>query len=173
MTLAWGAKVSQAFRDKVRGVAADLGCDPSDLMACMAWESGRSFRPDVKNMAGSGATGLIQFMPATAAGLKTTTDALGAMTAEAQLAYVERYFAPYKGKLHSLSDLYMAILFPPAVGKPDAFVLFDATDKDHPARYRQNAGLDVNRDGHVTKREAAMKVVAIKGEGFNPLNVSA
>jgi soluble lytic murein transglycosylase-like protein len=37
-------------------------------MACMAWESGRSFRPDVKNMAGSGATGLIQFMPTTAAG---------------------------------------------------------------------------------------------------------
>lgn len=173
MTLAWGAKVTPTFRAKVREIAAALGCDPSDLMACMAWESGRSFRPDVKNMAGSGAVGLIQFMPTTAAGLETTTDALSAMTPEAQLGYVERYFAPHKGKLHDLADLYMAILWPAAIGKPDDFVLFDAVDHDHPARYRLNAGLDVNHDGHVTKREAAAKVVAIKAEGFNPLNVAA
>jgi hypothetical protein len=65
--LAWGARVSPTFRSKVRLVAADLGVRPDDLMACMAWESGRSFRPDVANMAGSGAVGLIQFMPSTAA----------------------------------------------------------------------------------------------------------
>ena len=33
--LAWGAKVSPAFRDKVRSIAAGLGVDPGDLMACM------------------------------------------------------------------------------------------------------------------------------------------
>lgn len=172
MSLAWGAKVSPAFRDKVRGVAADLGCDPSDLMSCIAWESGRSFRPDVKNMAGSGATGLIQFMPAVAKGLGTTIEALGAMTAVDQLEWVHRYFTPWRRRLQGVPDLYMAILWPSAIGKPDSFVLFEATDTDHPARYRQNAGLDTNHDGHVTKAEAAAKVVAMKAEGLRPLNVA-
>lgn len=169
--LAWGAKVSPAFRDKVRVIAADLGCDPNDLMACMAWESGRSFRPDVANMAGSGAIGLIQFMPTTAAGLGTSCAALAKMTAEAQLDYVAKYFAHYRGRLHTLADIYMVILWPAAVGKPDAEILFDKDDREHPARYRQNAGLDINKDGHVTKAEAAAKVLAIRAEGLRPLNV--
>lgn len=168
--LAWGAKVSEAFRDKVRTIAADLGCAADDLMACMAWESGRSFRPDVLNMAGSGAVGLIQFMPTTAAGLGTSCATLARMTAEAQLDYVAKYFAPYKGKLHTLADIYMVILWPRAVGQPDNYVLFHKDDADHPARYRQNAGLDTDHDGNVTKAEAAAKVLAIKAEGLRPLN---
>jgi hypothetical protein len=171
--LAWGAKVSPAFRAKVRQIAAELGCDPSDLMTCMAFESGRSFRPDVKNMAGSGATGLIQFMPTTAADLGTSTEALEKMTAEQQLDWVERYFAPWKGKLKTLPDLYMAILFPAAVGEPMNYPIFDANDHDHPARYRLNAGLDANKDGKVTKAEASFKVMALKPEGLSPLNVAA
>lgn len=170
--LAWGAKVSPAFREKVRALAADLRCDPSDLMACMAWESGRSFRPDVLNMAGSGAVGLIQFMPTTAGNLKTSCAALAKMTAEQQLDYVAKYFAPYVGRLHTLADIYMVILWPRAVGEPDSYVLFDKDDLDHPARYRQNAGLDINHDGHCTKAEAAAKVIAIRAEGLRPLNVA-
>jgi hypothetical protein len=175
--LAWGAKVSPAFRAKVRAIAAMLPTDPSDLMACMAWESGRSFRPDVRNMAGSGAVGLIQFMPTVAGELGTSAEALAAMPAEAQLDYVERYFAMWKrrlapGKAFSLEDLYMAILWPVAVGKPDTFVLFDVHDLEHPARYRQNAGLDINHDGLVTKAEACVKVLAIRAEGLRPLSVA-
>lgn len=172
MTLAWGAKVSPEFRRKAREIAGNLSCDPSDLMSCIAWESARSFRPDVQNLAGSGAVGLIQFMPSTAAELGTTSDALAHMTAEAQLDFVARYFAPFKARLQDVADLYMAILWPSAVGKANSYVLFDKADAAHPARYRQNAGLDVNRDGQVTKREASMKVLAMKGEGFNPLNAS-
>ena len=82
--LAWGGSVTPEFRDKVRSISARLGCNPSDLMTCMAWESGRSFSPAKKNMAGSGATGLIQFMPSTAQGLGTSVDALAAMTAVEQ-----------------------------------------------------------------------------------------
>lgn len=170
--LAWGAKVSAPFRAKARAIATDLGCDPSDLMSCMAWESGRSFRPDVLNMAGSGAVGLIQFMPSVAASLGTTSQALAAMTAEQQLDWVRKYFEPWKARLHSISDLYMAILWPSAIGKPDTYVLFDSADHDHPARYRQNAGLDINHDGHVTKAEASAKVIAMKAEGLRPLNVA-
>lgn len=171
--MAWGAKVSQTFRDRVRWIVDDLqigensddGCNK--LMTCMAWESGRSFRPDVRNMAGSGATGLIQFMPSTAKGLGTTTDKLAAMTAEDQLNFVWKYFSPFKGRLKSLSDIYMAILWPAAVGKPESYVLFSPGT----TAYRQNAGLDVNKDGSVTKAEAAAKVSALLPEGLQPGNI--
>ena len=168
--LAWGAKVSPAFRDKVRGIASRLGCAPDHLMACIAWESGRSFSPSVRNMAGSGATGLIQFMPATAASLGTSTAALAAMSAEAQLDWVEKYFQPYKGRLTTLADLYMAILWPKAVGKPMDHVLWDKASR--PTTYRQNAGLDVNRDGAITKHECAAKLYAMLDEGLRPENVA-
>lgn len=164
--LAWGAKVSPTFRERVRWIAADLELDPDDLMACMAWESGRSFRPDVKNMAGSGATGLIQFMPSTARGLGTSVEALAEMTAEDQLNFVWKYFAPQKGRLKSLADVYMCILWPKAVGKPDDYALFTGG-----VAYRQNAGLDTDKDGKVTKREAARKVMGLLEEGRRPGNI--
>jgi hypothetical protein len=69
--IAWGAHVSAAFRHKVIAIAARLAMDPNHLMAIMAFETGRSFDPAVTNHAGSGATGLIQFMPATARSLGT------------------------------------------------------------------------------------------------------
>lgn len=172
MTLAWGAKVSPAFRAKVMHIAVDLGCEADDLMGCMAWESGRSFRPDVKNMAGSGATGLIQFMPVVAVQLGTTVEHLSSLTTEQQLDWVEKYFAPFKGRLKTFADLYMAILWPAAIGKPDGYVLFSAGDTQHPARYRQNAGLDLNHDGVVTKREAAARPAALVQEGRSSLNAA-
>lgn len=167
--IAWGARVSAAFRDKVRVISARLGCDPSDLMSCMAWESGRSFSAGVKNMAGSGATGLIQFMPNTAKGLGTTVEALAKMSAEQQLDWVEKYFAPFRGRLKDLTDLYSAILWPTAVGKPLEYVLWDKRTK--PETFRQNAGLDVNKDGIITKAETAAKLYAMKAEGLRPENM--
>lgn len=161
--LAWGAKVAPEFRAKVRYIAGRLGCDPSDLMACMAWESGRSFDPGKKNMAGSGATGLIQFMPTTAQSLGTSIAELSRMTAVQQLDWVEKYFQPYKGRLRDLSDLYMAILWPKAVGQPLEYVLWDQGKM--PTTFRQNSGLDSNHDGRITKAECAAKLFAIKAEG--------
>lgn len=175
--LAWGAKVSPEFRDRVRWLAADLDIGPEPgkpepgwVMTWMAWESGRSFRPDVKNMAGSGATGLIQFMPATAKTLGTSIEALERMTAEDQLNYVWKYFKPYKGRIRSLADGYMAILWPKAVGKPDDYVLWDRDSM--PTTFRQNAGLDTDHDGRITKRETAAKVAALLPEGLKQGNVA-
>lgn len=165
--LAWGSRVSRPFRDRVRRMAVDLRMPPDGpnwLMACMAWESGETFSPSIRNGAGSGATGLIQFMPATAKGLGTTTDHLAELTAEEQLEYVHRYFLPYKGKLSLLSDVYMAILWPAAIGKPDTAPLWDASTR--PTTYRQNAGLDVNKDLTITKGEAASKVAAKLAKGL-------
>ena len=129
-------------------------------MAAMAFESGETFSPSVKNSAGSGAVGLIQFMPQTAIALDTTTENLAKMSAVAQLDYVREYFLPYKGKLSTLADVYMVILWPAAIGKPDAYVLFSKADTKHPKRYLQNKGLDKNHDGAVSKSEAASAVQA-------------
>lgn len=159
--IAWGKHVSQTFKDRVFWICDTLEIDPNDLMSCMAWESGETFRANVKNMAGSGATGLIQFMPSTAKGLGTTTQELAKMTPEDQLRYVYKYFKPWAGKLRNLGDLYMAILWPKAVGKPDHYVVFDSG-----VAYRQNAGLDVNRDGDVTRAECLVKVNAKKAKGL-------
>ena len=136
----------------------------------MAFETGGSFSPSQMNHAGSGAVGLIQFMPNTAKGLGTTSETLAAMTAEGQLDYVEKYFAHYKARLHSLSDVYMAILWPAAVGKPDSFVLFSKAV--NPIAYQQNHGLDLNGDGTVTKSEAASKVQTRLTEGLQPENAA-
>jgi len=169
--LAWGASVSPAFRDRVRQMARNLAsrATPDDYMACMAWESGRSFSPSKMNMAGSGATGLIQFMPSTARSMGTTTAALSAMTAEKQLDWVEKYFAPFKGRLNDLGDLYMAILWPKGVGKPMDYVLWDKSSS--PITFRQNSGLDTNKDGVITKAEAVGKVYGLLAEGKLPRNL--
>lgn len=112
------------------------------------------FLPNARNMAGSSGTGLIQFMAATAKGLGTNTTALAAMSAIEQLDWVEKYFQPYKGRMKTLEDLYMAILWPAAVGKESSYVLF----RKGTLAYTQNDGLDVNNNGQITKREAAAKV---------------
>ncbi len=161
--IAWGKHVSPVFRERVWWIADTLGLDPDDLMSCMAWESGETFRADVKNMAGSGATGLIQFMPSTAKSLGTTTTELAKMTPEDQLNYVYKYFRPFHGRLNNLGDVYMAILWPKGVGKPDSYVVFDSG-----VTYRQNAGLDINKDGDVTRLECINKVNAKKIKGLKP-----
>lgn len=169
--LAWGAKVSQVFRDRIQWVADALKM-PKDgaswLMACIAWESAETFSADVKNMAGSGAVGLIQVMPATATALGTSTTALAAMTPEDQINWVYRYFKPYTGRLNTLGDVYMAILWPAGIGKPDDYVLWDRASK--PTTYRQNAGLDLDKDGAITKAEAVAKVQEKLAKGLQPQN---
>jgi len=151
--LAWGAKVSAVFRNKVRDIAGTLGCDPDFLMAAMAFETGEKFSPGIRNP-NSSATGLIQFMEETAKRLGTTINALANMSAEDQLDYVAKYFNDYKGRLETLADVYMAILWPKAVPKDNDYVLFESPSKE----YEANKGLDSNKDGMVTKAEAAAKV---------------
>lgn len=159
-SIAWSAKVSADFVEKVKKIAAMLrmpsDTGPSDLMACMAWESAETFSPDIKNAAGSGAVGLIQFMPKTAIGLGTTVEALAKLTAVQQLDYVYKYFEPYAGRLKNLGDLYMAILWPAGIGKSDDWVLWDKASR--PTTFRQNAGLDVNKDDAITRAECVFKV---------------
>jgi hypothetical protein len=162
--IAWGAHVSAAFRRKVIEIAGRLAMDPNHLMAIMAFETGRSFDPSETNHAGSGATGLIQFMPATARALGTSTASLARMSAIDQLDYVEAYLAPYAGRMQDLPSAYMAVLYPRAVDKEPGYVLFRKGSK----AYKLNRGLDLNGDGQITKAEAAAKVAALLAEGLRP-----
>lgn len=163
--VAWGKRVAPDFRKKAVAVAQRLGLDPSALMAIMAFETGRRFSADVRNPK-SGATGLIQFMPATAQALGTSVKALAAMTEFRQLDFVEKYLAPYRGRMADLPSAYMAVLWPAAVRRPLSHVLFAAPG----TAYEQNKGLDADKDGKVTKAEAAAKVQRMLVEGMRPEN---
>ncbi len=152
--------VSEEFKNKVVQIAADVETDPNFLLAIMSFETGGSFSPKVKNPV-SGATGLIQFMPKTAQNLGTSISALEKMTAVAQLDVVAQYFKPFKGRLKTLEDAYMAVLYPKGIGKGSGFVLF----KKGTIQYKQNQGLDLNGDGSVTVGEAAKRVRDRLGTG--------
>lgn len=165
--IAWGALVSHSFKCELMAISRRFGWSKKHadwLMACMAFESAETFDPGIKNFAGSGATGLIQFMPATARGLGTDVDELAEMTPVEQLRFVEKYFAPYARRIHSLSDMYLAILYPRYVGSPAETVMFF----DGSTAYRQNSGLDANDDGKITKAEAAAKVFSKLERGLEP-----
>jgi hypothetical protein len=164
--LSWGAKVSHEFGDAVIAMCKSFGWpyqNASYLMSCIAFESGETFSPSIRNEIG--ATGLIQILPSTAKGLGLTTDALATMPAVEQLGTVKRYFEPYASRIHDLASLYMAILMPKYVSAPDDTVIFQGPLG---LAYRQNKGLDINHDGSVTKAEAASLVLAKLHRGNQP-----
>lgn len=147
---------SAEFLRRTVELCARLGMDPDHLLAVMSFETGGTFSPSIKNP-GSSATGLIQFMGSTAARLGTSTAELASMSAETQLGYVEKYFAPWAGRLHTVADVYMAVFAPSGVGQPDSFALYVAPS----SAYQANAPLDSDGDGTITKAEAASRPAGI------------
>jgi hypothetical protein len=148
--------LTQTFLHKVEAIERRLGMPEGSLLAVMRFETGGTFDPAEKNRAGSGATGLIQFMPKTAKGLGTTTTDLAQMTPEDQLDYVEKYLTPYKGRMKTLKDAYLAVLYPAAIGKSAVTPLF--RQDLQPKAYAQNAGLDRDKKGVVTVGDALAAV---------------
>lgn len=103
----------QAFKAKVEEISTFLEINPNWLMAVMKHESG--FSHQAVNAA-TNATGLIQFMPATAQGLGTSVEALKEMTAVQQLDYVKNYYQQRKGQFMGFEDLRLFAFFPAALG---------------------------------------------------------
>ena len=157
-SIAWGKKLSPEEKEKLLKICSNLKIEPDYLTACIAFETGETFSPSIESKSGSKALGLLQFMPTTAIALGTTSEKLKKMSVLEQLDYVEKYFKPYANKINTLSDLYMAILWPAAIGKSPDFVLFDKADKKYPKRYIQNRGLDFNKDGKITLGETCKKI---------------
>ncbi len=167
--LSWGAKVTGDFRTRLYLIVDELGWAEeraSWLMAVMAFETGQSFSPSVRNP-GSSAVGLIQFMAQTARDLGTRTATLATLSAVSQLHYVQRYLAPTADRIETLEDLYMAVLWPAAIGRsPEAMLWAKGTNP-----YAANRGLDLDRNGRITKREACKKVRDLLAKGYAPGNV--
>lgn len=138
-----------AFEASVRWIGSQLGFSPDWLMQVMYLETAGTFSPSIRNAAGSSAIGLIQFMASTAKSLGTSTEALAKMTNVQQLNYVYKYFLPYKNKLKSFADVYMAVFYPVMIGRPDNYIIF----RKGSVGYRQNAGIDLNKNGVITKGE--------------------
>lgn len=162
--LAWGAVMDQDLRKAFREVAEKLGTDPNWLTSVVAFETGRTFSPYEKNKAGSGAVGLIQFIPSTARSLGYTTAQLARMSAVEQLeGPVYEYFKPYKNRLTSLGNTYLAVFYPAALGRGDDYVI--ATSPS--STYTQNAGLDVARKGYITAGDTVARVERSYREGQN------
>lgn len=165
----WGKKFSPAALERTHQLTVNLKLDKAvmgDLMGCMAWETGETFDPAVRSPVSS-ATGLIQFMDATAKELGTTTLALSKLSQVEQLAYVEQYFKRYASRLKGLGDLYMAILWPAGIGKPDDYVLWSTGER----AFAPNKGLDINADGKILRIECMHKVINKYVKGFEPANV--
>lgn len=155
--LLWGSKVSPQFKAGVLWIEQQIGLNADFLMCCIAFETGQTFDPAKKNAAGSSGTGLIQFMGYTAKNMGTSVEALARMTDVQQLGYVYKYFRAFGDdfKHWTLEDVYMAILYPAAIGKPLGWHMPWPKGK---LAYKQNRGLDRNKDGVITKSEAASGV---------------
>ncbi len=152
MPLALLDKVSlnqTAFGNKVMDISAKLGVPAEWLMFVMWFESKLNSRA-VNDY--TGATGLIQFMPATAKGLGTTLQKLKDMSNVQQLDYVYKYLLPYKSKLKSFQDLYLSVFFPAAVGKPESTVI-KAKNLNAETVAKANPAFDLDKNGEITIAE--------------------
>lgn len=144
------------FAKKVNEIAAELGFPADWLMGVMELETAGTFDPSITNSIG--ATGLIQFMPSTAIGLGTTTAALRQMSAIEQLDWVKKYYWPYRSKIKRYVDLYIATLFPAALGKPNEFVL-QSRNLSAETIAKANPYFDLNKDRQITVGEIETKLL--------------
>lgn len=155
--------VTPEFIREVVAMAQRLETRPEWLLAVMSFETGGTFSPSQRNPL-SGATGLIQFLPSTAASrpLNTSTEALARLTPVEQLRYVELYLARFKGRLNTLEGVYTAVLSGSPRPDPRTALFRQGTRE-----YEQNRGLDLNRDGVITSGEATAQVAARLFGGVN------
>lgn len=165
-TLAWGAKVDDDFRCTVVNDSAQLGIQPSWLMAVIDSESAGTFSPTIRAPT-STAIGLIQFLTGTAQSLGTTTSALGQMSAVEQLSYVLQYLQPYAGRMHSVGDVYMAVFNPAHLGQDGNTVLY----RKGQAGYTANQGFDKQGAGVITIAMVWAWAALKLAQGFLPGNV--
>ena len=144
------------FEMKVKGVAQSLNVPPEWLMAVMYSES--KLNPSAVNHKGSGATGLIQFMVNTVKdlnrkmGTQLYMSDIRNMDAVRQMDLVHTYLQNVRdkyGEFHTITDLYLAVLYPRAVGQDYCYTLYAKPTQ----KYRMNSGLDENKDGRVTKSD--------------------
>ena len=156
--LIWGIKFSCEERKKVVQICSEIWGESkkkemaNHLMACMALETGTSFKPD-EGYSSGGATGLVQWTGTAIDamnknnkynnGKTLTKELLSKMKILEQLDYVKLYFKMWidSGKVINDSlDMYMCIWCPAAVGKEDSFVCY--SKENNLKFYNANKSID-------------------------------
>jgi hypothetical protein len=149
------------FWPELQAIAERLKTQPAWLLNVMAAES--LFDPAARNsLPGQSASGLLQFVKETAIRLGTTTAAIRKMDPVEQLRLVEKYFAPFRGRLNSMADVYMAVLRGfIADGKDETVVSPLDNSRKEQRIYELNRWLDFNSDNKITKGELYLTATLI------------
>jgi hypothetical protein len=164
------------FLEEIKRVAKALNFKPIDLIAAMNLETGKSFNPAQPNLKGSGAMGLIQFMPAIAIENGTTTAELSNMSRVQQMAVVERYFRRWRWPGPVVGDqynVYLTIFLPAYRYKKD--VLVSSSDTGDDLRYynANKRAYDPNNTGQITVKAVAGAVDSFKRDAILTLKNNA
>lgn len=111
--------------------------------------------------------GYITITGNTAERFGTSSDELRAMSDVQQLDYVEKFYSPYKGRLNTIGDVYMATFLPKFVGKPEDTIIAQKDNMDFVSKsegltydkvYRYNKGFDYDKDGIIRISDVSNKV---------------
>lgn len=149
------------FLESLHALASRLRVKAAWLMIVFYKES--SVNPAAVNPK-SGASGLIQFMPATAKGLGTSVESIRKLSAIEQLHWVELYYQPYRGRMHSLWDLYLATFYPKAMGQPGDYVIARKGEKV----YNLNTALDSNKNGILSINDIKVWLMRYLPDNYDP-----
>jgi hypothetical protein len=149
------------FWIELQAISRRLKTEPAWLLNVMASES--LFDHTASNgLSGQTATGLLQFIESTARNMGTTTEAIRRMSPVEQLRLVEKYLMPFRGRLNSLADVYLAVFRGFIVKGGDATVIAPLDRSSREQRiYSLNRWLDFDGDGKITKGELALAALAI------------
>ena len=169
------------FLKAIEGLSARRDINPAQLLGLIASESG--FNAQASNP--SGATGLIQFMPMVAERMGITTEDIGKMNRSDQVGLIDQYFSMNQlPNSPTAGQLYTNVFMPALTNKGSDYEITREDDKYNNAYiYRENAGLDKNKDGIITIDEMGGRIFdkmeefgikdttkTKKNKGFNLLN---
>jgi hypothetical protein len=121
-----------------------------NLMAVMSLETKNTFNPSIK-AGNSSATGLVQFLEATAKELGTTTQDMRKMSRVEQLPFATKVFNRGRGDTktpRSLVNTYLSVFAPAHINKSMDYQIYKRGGK----RYTANPSLDPDNKGYISKR---------------------
>ena len=163
-TLIEKGKVDTDFLKSLENMCNRLDMNCMAVLSVMHYETGGSFRPDIKNP-NSSATGLIQFMRSTAKKLETTTEDLSKMNQVEQLEYVEKYFNLIKDNFDEVDylnpkNVALAVFYPRAIGQGDNYIIAEEGRSRLDDRILK-VNKDHNGDGKITADEYTGKSLGL------------
>lgn len=179
-----------AFLTKIKKIAGSFKFEPIDLLACINFETARTFDPSKRNDT-STATGLIQFLESTITELSGGTvkdgviikpgsvniDTLARMTRVEQLDWVEKYFKKWGWPNSSVSEpslanIYLTIFLPKAAFEPADKQIASTTFRTT-AYYANRNAFDKGNLGYFTPAMISKYIAFSKLDVIKTLEITA